>query len=137
MKNTIICAITLLISVFFLSCNSDEKPEDIISHEQMIVILLDVYEAEAKLAELKLNRDTTIQIFKTYEQFIYDKHGIDESVYKKSLTYYYDHPDKLEKIYETMLDSLALRESKTKAYEEAKQAKEDSIRRIELNKQEN
>ncbi|QSE99092.1 DUF4296 domain-containing protein [Fulvivirga lutea] len=134
MKNAIICGIIMMISILFMRCNTDETPEDIISHEKMVGILLDVYEAEAKLAELKLNRDTTIQIFKTYEQYIYDEHGIEEEVYKKSLTYYYDHPDKLEKIYETMLDSLALRETKAKAYEEAKQAKQDSIRKIELNK---
>ncbi len=109
------------------SCSENDKAEDVLSEEQMSSLLLDIYEAESGLAELRLNRDTTIEIFKAYESFLFENHQIDKEVYKKSLTYYYDHPEALEEVYDMIIDSLTLRESKIKAIEESERQKRDSI----------
>lgn len=125
MKNINIVALFSLLIVG--SCSSDKRPDDVLSEAQMSSFLLDIYKAESGLAELRLNRDTTIAIFKEYESFLYEKHQVETEVYMKSLTYYYDHPDQLELVYDIIIDSLTLRESKIKAIEESQRQKRDSL----------
>lgn len=78
-----------------------------------------------------MGRDTTLAIFEEYEELIFEKHNISKETYFNSLTYYYDHPKDLEGIYETIIDSLTLRESKIKALEESKRQKRDSTLNLE------
>lgn len=125
MKNINIVALFSLLIVG--SCSSDKRPDDVLSEAQMSSFLLDIYKAESGLAELRLNRDTTIAIFKEYESFLYEKHQVETEVYMKSLTYYYDHPDQLGLVYDIIIDSLTLRESKIKAIEESQRQKRDSL----------
>lgn len=115
--------------IFILSCSSVEKETGVLSESQMVSILLDIYGAESDLADLRLKRDTAMAIFKTYEGFIFEQYGINREQYKKSLAYYYDHSDLLENIYDSMIDSLTLQESKIKAMEESERNKRDSLAR--------
>ncbi len=119
--------------LLFSGCKNDnELPEGIVSEAKMVELLEEIFMAENRLVNLKLNRDTTIAIFETYEQLIFEKHQIDPEQYKASLTYYYDHTDKLEAIYETLLDSLNVKESKLKSKLDAQRQKQDSLARQEL-----
>lgn len=120
----------ILLTLFCLSCKSDKLPEGVISEEKMIEILMDVYLAETELSGLSLHRDTSMLIFEKYEKIIFERANISKDSYKESLSYYYNHPDKLDKIYEVVLDSLTLRESKIKAKAEAQKQKRDSLRSI-------
>ena len=42
------------------------------------------------------------------EGLIFDSLNVDHEKYKKSMTYYYDHTDQLEIIYEAILDTLTI-----------------------------
>ncbi len=110
------------------SCSRDRSSDEVISEEGMSLILLDIYISENELSNLGMNRDTTVEIFKKYEKLIFERNNIDEEKYRKSLTYYYDHPDMLEKIYDIVLDSLTLRESKIKARMESERLRKDSVK---------
>lgn len=97
------------------ACSDDEKvPEDILPKKKMVPLIIDVYVAESKVSNMGLSRDSSVAIFEVYEDTLFQKHGVEESVYRKSVSYYYDNPTKMEAIYETVLDSLNLREQRLK-----------------------
>ena len=129
-----IALITSLIASLYTGCKSEDKPEDILSEQQMMSFFLDIYEAESSLTSLGMERDTVLAIFSEYEDVIFERHNLNKEQYQKSLTYYYDNPGKLEKIYEILIDTLTLRESKIQAIQEAERKKRDSIRNINLKK---
>ena len=129
-----IALITSLIASLYTGCKSEDKPEDILSEQQMMSFFLDIYEAESSLTSLGMERDTVLAIFSEYEDVLFERHNLNKEQYQKSLTYYYDNPGKLEKIYEILIDTLTLRESKIQAIQEAERKKRDSIRNINLKK---
>ncbi|MEM9857231.1 MAG: DUF4296 domain-containing protein [Bacteroidota bacterium] len=121
---TISIIMILMLSALAVSCGDDDLPEDILKENEMVQILLDMYIAEGKVSELKVKRDSALIIFDVYEDKILDTYALTDSIYTNSLRYYYDHPLKLESIYETVLDSLTLLE---KRLDELKKENEDAI----------
>ncbi len=120
-----------LASLIFWGCGKDNDiPEDIAPKEQLVPLMLDIYLAEVKLSNLKIVRDTAVSIFETYEGYLFEKHNIEKEKYMNSMSYYYDHTEQLELIYEALLDSLSVRETKLKAVEDAKTAKSDSLKKF-------
>ena len=105
--------------LFLIGCSSDnEVPNDIINQDKMVAVMLDMYLAEGKVNNMRLSRDSSLAIFDVYEDMLYKKHGVIDSVYERSMSYYYDHPDMLETIYESVLDSLNLKQERLKEKEE-------------------
>lgn len=113
-------------AVVISSCGGEELPEGILSEKDMISIMLDIYLAEGKVNELRVKRDSALVIFDEYERMILGKYELTDSVYTNSLRYYYDHPLKLESIYETVLDSLNLMEKRLDEIKE-KENNKDSV----------
>jgi len=109
--------ITAALCIAALSCNKlDEKPAPgILSHAEMVTVLQEIYIAEEKVNRLALPRDSATQVFGLMEVKVYEKTGVDDSVFRVSLNYYLAHPKQLEKIYAAVLDSLQLREQKASA----------------------
>lgn len=119
-----------LLSWILVGCSkSNEVPDDIVAKDKLVPLMLDIYLAEVKLSNLKIVRDTAVSIFETYEGYLFEKHNVDREQYMKSMTYYYDHTEELELIYEALLDTLTVRETKLKAIEDAKMAKRDSLKK--------
>lgn len=120
-----------LVSLILWSCGKDNDiPEGITPKEQLVPLMLDIYLAEVKLSNLKIVRDTAVSIFEIYEGYLFEKHNIEKEKYMNSMSYYYDHTEQLELIYEALLDSLSVRETKLKAVEDAKTAKTDSLKKF-------
>jgi len=78
--------------------------------EEVAVFLKDLYMLEQKVKELKLDEDSSKIIFAHYEKLLYEKHHMNDSLYRKSFTYYMDDIKGLTKIYEIIADSLSLEE---------------------------
>ncbi|MEM9299665.1 MAG: DUF4296 domain-containing protein [Bacteroidota bacterium] len=112
------------IATYVSGCDGEEVPEGILSEEDMIPIMLDIYLAEGKVNELRVKRDSALAIFDVYEIKILEKYELTDSVYTNSLRYYYDNPLKLESIYETVLDSLNLMEKRLDEIKEGEVEKE-------------
>lgn len=111
--------VMLLMGLALWACGAGDVPEGVLGKQKMATILTDIFLAETEFSRLDLRRDTIMMLFEEYEQFIYEKSGTTEEQYKKSLIYYYDQPKKLDNIYESVLDSLIVMESRAKAMEEA------------------
>lgn len=97
-----------------VSCSEPEekRPEYILSHEQMIQALAEIYIAEQKVQRLNLNADTAALIFGSLEKRVFQNLNIPDSVFRASFDFYMDHPKEMELIYATLVDSLQLREQR-------------------------
>ncbi len=76
----------------------------------MVNILIDIHTAESKLNQVRIPKDSALQVFMIMEKDILAKYNIADSVYIKSYVYYLDNPLALEAIYANVVDSLSLRE---------------------------
>jgi len=87
-----------------------EKPENLLSKEQMTAFLIDSHLAEGNLQTIKINRDSLEKIFYTLEKDLYLKHQIDSAQFMQSYHYYLHELDELSEIYDAVIDSLNLKE---------------------------
>ena len=96
------------------SCSRKEEsvPEEIISPDSMVVIMVDVHLAEAAA---NVNRINDSQRFSAGELYplIFKTHHIDSATFRKSFDYYLNHPDKFNRIYEQVIAELSKQESET------------------------
>ena len=74
----------------------------------MVKVLTEIYLAEEKVIHIDVTRDSIVKIFPQFEARIFEKEGLSDSVFKKSMEYYKSNPKKLEHIYAALVDSLSL-----------------------------
>ena len=104
-------AICMLILCF--SCgDSDRSKNDILTREEMVKALTEVYLAEQKVNRLGLPRDSAEREFGRFQQFVFEKIGVQDSVFKRSFNYYMDRPREMELIFTALVDSLSLMEQR-------------------------
>jgi hypothetical protein len=106
------CGIFLSLALVFSCGQADQKPDDILSQEEMVKVLAEIYIAEEKVNSLALSRDSAAQVFDLVQDRVFSDTGVPDSVFKKSIDYYTDRPQELEKIYGVLVDSLQLREQR-------------------------
>jgi len=87
-------------------------PEGILPQDQMVSVLSELYILEQKISTLGVTRDSLTQIFGAMKSKVFQKSGVTDSIFMKSLNYYVDHPKSLETIYAVLIDSLNLREQR-------------------------
>ena len=78
--------------------------------EQVAVFLKDLYLLQEQVQDLKLKDDSAKVVFMHYETKLYEKHNMDDSIYRESFKYYMDDVKGLTRIYEIIADSLSLEE---------------------------
>lgn len=106
------CGIFLSLALVFSCGKADKKPDDILSQEEMVKVLAEIYIAEEKVNSLALSRDSAAQVFDLVQDKVFSTMGVPDSVFKRSIDYYTDRPRELEKIYGVLIDSLQLREQR-------------------------
>ena len=94
-----------------VSCTGDGKPEDLLDHESMVSYLIDLHLAEAEITNLRVDLDSASFLFSILEEDLLVKHEITETGFIDSYNYYLQHPDELQIIYATVVDSLSLKQS--------------------------
>lgn len=103
-----------LLIIFLLagigSCGSPKKPKDVLTQPQLAALLVDIYTAEAKLDKLPIGKDSSIRFFIPFEQKMLQTKGIPDSILRKTYSYYLANPKELEQVYDSVIDTLALRE---------------------------
>jgi len=106
-KKVFLAGLILLLT----GCIRDPKPpEGLVPKEKMISYLIDLHLYETKASQLKMNKDTIRGFFPEVEQHLFEKHGIDDSLYLISFEYYLREVDQMQEIYTAVVDSLSLRE---------------------------
>lgn len=103
----LICGVLLIL---VCSCQSQERPKEVLNREQLAALLVDVYLAETRTETIPKARDSTIQYFIPFEKELLKKHGISDSVMQITHSFYIQHPKELELVYDAVIDTLSLRE---------------------------
>lgn len=100
----------LLFLSFACSRREAKDPKGLYSRKEVASFLVDLYILEAKIQNLKVSKDSSKVIFRHYEKQLYEKHGMNDSLYRLSFEYYMSDPQGLTDIYSIVVDSLSLRE---------------------------
>ena len=95
-----------------VSCKREESPADVLSREQMVKVLSELYLTEEKVNKLSLNRDSAALVFNYFNDEVFKKLGTTDSVFRRSMDYYMERPKEIEKIYAALIDSLNLQEQR-------------------------
>lgn len=114
-----ICA-ALFLSLLFSCGKTDRVPAGILDKGQMVSVLSELYISEQKISTLGVKRDSLKEMFSVMKDSIFEKTGVSDSVFRKSMNYYMEDPLVLEGIYAVLIDSLNLREQRVLSGEEKK-----------------
>lgn len=104
--------IGMILVLGFGACQRDKEPEGILSKEQLSALFVEFYLAEARIGNTTVVKDSALQLFLPFEESFLSEKGISDSVLRKTYTYYFSNPSKLEGIYDAVIDTLSLREQK-------------------------
>lgn len=102
----------VVVLLLIYSCRSEDKPEGVMSSEEMTEFLLEMYLSEARIGSIPVSRDSGFALFYPREKALMEKRGLNDSTLKITYQYYLQRPEELEKIMDTVIDSLSLREQK-------------------------
>ena len=101
--------LSFIVCLIFLSCGAPktEIHQDILSENSFIILLKDIHLAEAKfeLHKTKGMENAKNELAHNYST-IYETHEITADDFKKTLDYYAQHPEQLEKIYTRVIEQL-------------------------------
>lgn len=105
--------------VLFAACSNVEKapkPEQLLSKEEMAIILSDLYIIEGAISS---NRSSYIETGVQPSSYIYDKYDIDSVMFKENLNYYNDRVedylfimDKIQDDLKSLQDSVKVRQER-------------------------
>lgn len=114
-------AISLLLAVVFTTCSDKiEIPEDVLTKEEMVSVMIRVHLIESKVGKLGQRSDSSKALFDHFERLMIEKKGYDTVRYNRSLSFYTRHPKIFRKVYEAVVDSLMEMDNKRKLFEEEK-----------------
>ena len=117
--------------VILLSCDDSKKrPENIISEESMVSILVDIQILEATYNSRLIHEDDRNERMKRYYQEVFEKHQTSKELFNESYTYYEENPEILYAIYEVVLEKLEAIQTE----EETKQVKINAKKKEEQKK---
>jgi hypothetical protein len=95
----------------WVSC-AEKSPEDVLTKQEMVQIMEELYIAEEKINHLALSRDSARKVFLALKAEVFESAAIKDTVFKKSLDHYMERPKEMELIYTALVDSLQLREQR-------------------------
>jgi len=105
-------ALIYVAACLVMACQKETRPAGILSPEEFSKVLVEVYLAEARMNSTALQRDSAMKLFAAYEAKMLQQFELPDSALRKTQQYYVDHPDQLEKIYDSVIDTLSLRQQK-------------------------
>jgi hypothetical protein len=93
---------------------NDKAPDDLLSKEEMVRILVDVHIAEAKVTQKGLVQDSAKKIFTKSKLDILNKYHVKPEVFERSFDYYMKNLKDMDDIYASVVDSLSFLEARGK-----------------------
>ncbi len=101
----------LLIGAVSCRPKTEKPPGNLLGKEDMVNALIRIHLLEADLEVRNLPTDSAEVIFGREEKKILEGLKIDENRFRTSYDFYLKHPQYIDVIYATVIDSLALREA--------------------------
>jgi hypothetical protein len=100
-----------LILVAVASCTPNSKPDNLLSEDEMVNVLIDIHMTEGLASSLPIFYDSSQVIYSLLEREIFIKHDVPDSVFTSSMIYYLQDPSTMDRLYGRVIDSLVVRES--------------------------
>jgi hypothetical protein len=101
----------LILTVVMGACE-EKEPEGVLSKEQMVSVLTEFYQREARFNALGIPVDSAAALMDYYKLKYARQNNLSDSAIDFSYQYYMNNPKLLSEIYDQVIDSLALREQK-------------------------
>lgn len=108
-KNSFMALICMLAMA---ACKKDTATAGVLSPAEFSKVLVEIYLAEARMNSSAIPRDSAALLFLPFEERLFQNLELSDSVVRKTYQYYVDNPEELEKIYDSVIDTLSLREKK-------------------------
>ena len=105
--------VLLLVSVLW-ACTENKKPEGMINQATMANVLVDVHLLESYFSVKKMKVDSSALFLQKNYDAIYKKHKITKEGFKNSFEFYENHPEKLDKLYQIVIDELSKKDAELK-----------------------
>ncbi|WP_299821680.1 DUF4296 domain-containing protein [uncultured Pontibacter sp.] len=102
-------------SLFACGNNQSKAPADLVPRDKMVQILADIHIAEAQVESRVVYPDTALMAFTYQEREVFKKHGVTEQQFRDTYSYYKDNLKEMDALYEIIVDTLSLRETKLRA----------------------
>ena len=97
--------------LWMISCG-ERRPEGVLSQEEMVQLMEELYLAEEKINYLALSRDSAKKVFEVMGAKVFENAATTDSTFKRSFDYYMERPRQMEVIYSALVDTLQLREQR-------------------------
>lgn len=102
----------IVLVVLFVQCQGEKKPAGLLSHDEMVSLMVEVYMAEARISTKGIPKDSAAKLFGPLEKSLLAKRSMGDSALRISYSYYLEKPKELEKILDAVIDTLNLREQR-------------------------
>ena len=105
--------VILSMALFLLltGCGPAQR-DDVLTEDQMVDLMMDFYLREARLKDVRVGEDSGAILFNHFRKLYNDRNLTQDTLIDKSLRYYLADPVLLNRIYDRLIDSLALKEQK-------------------------
>lgn len=110
--NHILRTFFLLVIVLWMVSCGESRPEGVLSKEEMVQVMEELYIAEEKVNYLALSRDSAKKVFEVMGAKVFESAATTDSAFKRSFDYYMERPRQMEVIYSALVDTLQLREQR-------------------------
>ncbi len=101
----------LILVILCVSCSDEEvvetMPDDVLSQQEMVELLVDIQLIEGGIIIRKLDENKFGEEINAYYQNTFKKHGLSKKTFEYNMKYYSDHLEKLEIIYEEVINELS------------------------------
>ena len=110
-KHILRTSFLLAVVVWMVSCGGD-RPDGVLSRQEMVQVMEELYLAEEKVNHLALSRDSSKKVFEYMGRKVFENAAISDSVFRRSFDYYMERPREMELIYTALVDTLQLKEQR-------------------------
>ena len=102
----------LLTALAWMTSCGEKRPEGILSKQQMVQIMEEIYIAEEKVNHLALPRDSAKGVAASMTAKVFEEAAVNDTIFRQSFDYYMERPQEMELIYTALVDTLQLREQR-------------------------
>lgn len=101
----------LFLMIVTASCSEEVVvetiPADVLSKQAMVELLVDIQLIEGGIIIRKLKGKEFDKEINVYYQIAFKKHGLTKKTFEYNMRYYTDHLEKLEEIYDEVINELS------------------------------
>lgn len=103
-----------------IGCQSgeDEKYKPPLSEQQMITALSEMQLIEARAVIMRIDIDTIAPVVDSAHSLLLDSLGLDEQAFMETYAYYENNPNKMDALFQLVIDNLTRREAALHAEKE-------------------